>query len=194
MTQSRIAGLVAALTLVTMLGAPALAVADGETFKARLRGVQEVPVVSTEASGEFRATLSEDETSIKYELSYENLQGTVTQGHIHLGQLSVNGGIVVWLCQTATNRDPTDLAPECPQSGTVTKTITAANVVATAVAQGIVGSSAGAGATPEEFAEFVKALRAGVTYANVHTSGDPGQGFPGGEIRGQIRKAKGDRD
>ncbi len=30
MKQSRIAGLVAALTLVTMLGAPALAVADGD--------------------------------------------------------------------------------------------------------------------------------------------------------------------
>ena len=68
MTQSRIAGLVAALTLVTMLGAPALAVAD-ETFKARLHGFQEVPAISTEASGEFRAKLSEDETSIEYKLS-----------------------------------------------------------------------------------------------------------------------------
>jgi CHRD domain len=192
MTQFSIAGLVAALTLVTMLGAPALTAAD-ETFKARLHGFQEVPAVSTEASGEFRARISEDETSIEYELSYANLQGTVTQGHIHFGQLSVNGGIVVWLCQTATNRDPTGLAPECPQSGTVAKTITAANVVATAVAQGIVGSSTGA--TPEEFAEFVKALRAGVTYANVHTSSDvPGQGFPAGEIRGQIRRGGGDKD
>jgi hypothetical protein len=94
MTQSGIAGLVAVLTLVTMLGAPALAVAD-ETFKARLRGFQEVPAISTEASGEFRAKLSADETSIEYELSYENLTGTVSQGHIHLGQRSVNGGITV---------------------------------------------------------------------------------------------------
>jgi CHRD domain len=112
MTQFRIAGLVAALTLVTMLGAPALTAAD-ETFKARLRGFQEVPAVSTEASGEFSAKLNEDETSIEYELSYEKLTGTVSQGHIHFGQFSVNGGISVWLCQTTTNVDPTGQAPTC---------------------------------------------------------------------------------
>jgi hypothetical protein len=76
---------VAALTLVTMLGAPALAMADGGTFKARLQGFQEVPAISTEASGEFSAKLNEEETSIEYELSYEKLTGTVSQGHIHLG-------------------------------------------------------------------------------------------------------------
>jgi hypothetical protein len=179
MTQSRIAGLVAALALVTMLGAPALAVAD-ETFKARLRGFQEVPAISTEASGEFKAKLSEDETSIEYELSYENLTGTVSQGHIHLGQRSVNGGIIVWLCQTTTNVDPTGLAPTCPQEGTVTGTFTAANVIMIA-AQGIAA---------REFAELVEAMRAGVTYANVHTL----PAFGGGEIRGQIRKGKGDKD
>jgi hypothetical protein len=179
MTQSRIAGLVAALALVTMLGAPALAVAD-ETFKARLRGFQEVPAISTEASGEFRAKLNEDETSIEYRLSYENLSGTVSQGHIHIGQLSVNGGITVWLCQTTTNVDPTGLAPTCPQSGTVEWTITAANVIAIA-AQGVAAG---------EFAELVDAIRAGVTYANVHTLPQ----FGGGEIRGQIRKGKEDGD
>jgi hypothetical protein len=179
MTQYRISGFVAALTMVTMLGAPALTAAD-ETFKARLMGFQEVPAISTEASGEFRAKLSEDETSIEYELSYENLTGTVSQGHIHLGQRSVNGGITVWLCQTTTNVDPTGLAPTCPQSGTVTGTFTAANVIAVAT-QGIAAG---------EFAEIVDAIRAGVTYANVHTLPQ----FGGGEIRGQIRKVKGDRD
>jgi len=34
-----------------------------------------------------------------------------------------------------------------------------------------------------EFDEFIAAMRAGVTYANVHTSQ-----FPGGEIRGQIEE------
>jgi hypothetical protein len=178
MTQYRIAGLVAALTLVTMLSAPALAVADGGTFKARLQGFQEVPAISTEASGEFSAKLNEDETSIEYELSYENLTGTVSQSHIHLGQRSVIGGITVWLCQTTTNVDPTGLAPTCPQSGTVTGTFTAANVI------GITAQGIAAG----EFAELVEAMRAGVTYANVHTLPN----FGGGEIRGQIRKGKGD--
>jgi CHRD domain len=178
MTQSRIAGLAAALTLVTMLGAPALAVADGGAFRARLRGFQEVPAVSTEASGEFTAKLSDDETALEYELSYGDLQGTVEQGHIHFGQLSVNGGIVVYLCQTAAKPDPTGLAPTCPQSGTVTGTIEAANVI----------GPAGQGIAASEFAELVEALRAGVTYANVHTSQ-----FGAGEVRGQIRRAR-DRD
>jgi hypothetical protein len=54
----------------------------------------------------------------------------VTQSHIHVGQLGVNGSIVIFLCQTATNPDPTGLARPCPQQGSVTGTITAANVIA----------------------------------------------------------------
>jgi hypothetical protein len=46
------------------------------------------------------------------------------------------------------------------------------------------------GVAAGEFAEVVDAIRAGVTYANVHTFPI----FTGGEIRGQIKKAKGDRD
>jgi hypothetical protein len=42
------------------------------------------------------------------------------------------------------------------------------------------------GIDPGEFDELVRAMRAGVTYANVHTTR-----FGGGEIRGQI-KAGGD--
>jgi hypothetical protein len=37
------------------------------------------------------------------------------------------------------------------------------------------------GLEPGEFDELVDAIRAGVTYVNVHTTK-----FPGGEIRGQI--------
>jgi hypothetical protein len=92
---------------------------------------------------------------------------------------------VVFLCQTDTSPDPTGLAPKCLQSGTVTGKITAANVIDRALAQGIATG---------EFEEVVDALRAGVTYANVHTSGEEGQGFSGGEIRGQIRRGGGDRD
>jgi hypothetical protein len=92
-------------------------------------------------------------------------------GHIHFGQLSVNGGISVWLCQTAAFVDPTGLAPTCVQSGTITGLLTQANVVGPAE-QGI---------APAQFAEIVAAIRAGVAYVNVHSSV-----FPGGEIRGQF--------
>ena len=98
----------------------------------------------------------------------------MTQSHIHVGQLGVNGSVVIFLCQTATNPDPTGLAPPCPQEGSVTGTITAANVIA--------GATASQQLTAGDLAAVVTAIRAGAAYANVHTNVSPG-----GEIRGQIR-------
>ena len=162
--------LLAALTVAGMIGVPALAVA-AETFQATMAGVQEAPVCSSTGSGTFRATVSDDATSVAYELTYE-LEGTVTQSHIHLGQVRVSGGISVWLCQTAGNVDPTGLAPACPASGMVTGTFTSANVIGPTT-QGIATG---------EFAELLQAMRRGLTYANVHSNI-----CPGGEVRGQLR-------
>jgi hypothetical protein len=53
-----------------------------EKIKARLTGYEEVPSVSTPASGEFEAKISPDEGMIEYELSYGGLLGTVQQAHI----------------------------------------------------------------------------------------------------------------
>ncbi|MGH7166309.1 MAG: CHRD domain-containing protein [Nitrospiraceae bacterium] len=184
-------GLVLPVALLVLLGFLVSGAAnagddDGVKIQARLQGIQEVPAVSTGASGRFRGEISEDGSSIMYTLSYSGLEGAVRQGHIHFAQRGVNGGIVVWLCQTLVNTDPTGLAPTCPQSGTVTGTLTAANMVNTASAQGIVAP---------QFSELVRAIRAGVTYANVHSAGAGGTAgnFTGGEIRGQI-KAHGDDD
>ena len=181
MDRLKITAFVAAVFWVAMLGVLQLAEADG-ILKARLRGFQEVPAISTQARGEFRANIGEDETSIEYELSYENLQGTITQAHIHFGQFSVNGGIVVFLCQTTSSPDPTGLAPTCLQSGQVTGTISGANIRPNTQAQG-------QGIANEEFAEVLRAMRAGVAYANIHTTL-----HSGGEIRGQIRRERGTSD
>lgn len=151
-----------------------VAVAQAETVQATLTGKEEVPVVATVAGGEFRGFINRGDQSIDYELTYSELQGTVTQGHIHIAQPSVNGSIVVWLCQTATNVDPTGLAPQCPQEGTVSGTITAANVIA--------GSMAGQQLTAGDLAEVIRAIRAGNAYVNIHTNLSGG-----GEIRGQLR-------
>lgn len=150
----------------------------GNFFRATLQGVEEVPSTSTRARGRFRVEITEDGTSMTYTLRYSDLEGQIRQAHIHFAQKGVNGGIVVFLCQTTFNPDPTGHAPTCPQSGTVTGTLTAANMTALAVAQGIAAG---------EFAELVRAIRAGVTYANVHSAGTgvPAN-FAGGEIRGQI--------
>ena len=167
-----------ALALLMTASMPALA--QAEHIHATLIGYQEVPSVSTPASGEFNARIARDETSITYELTYGDLIGTVQQSHIHFGQRGVNGSVVIWLCQTTTTPAPATVAaitPFCPQSGTVTGTITAANVVAGAAGQQIVAG---------ELAEVIAAIRAGVAYANVHAT----PLNPGGEIRGQIRESE----
>jgi len=143
-----------------------------------LTGYEETPAVSSVAEGEFNARISKDETQIDYELSYSDLEGTVTQSHIHFGQKGITGGISIWLCgnPTAPGVTPaitpppgTQLCP--PPPATISGTLTADNVVGP-TAQGI-----GAG----EFAEVIRAMKAGKTYVNVHSSK-----FPGGEIRSQI--------
>jgi hypothetical protein len=142
-----------------------------------LHGFEEVPVVSTVAEGEFKARISQDQTQITYELSYEDLESAVQQAHIHLGQKGVNGGITVFLCTNLGNGPAgTQLCP--PSPATITGTITAAdvspNIPATLAARN-------QGLNTGELAEFIRALRAGKTYVNVHTTDRPG-----GEIRSQI--------
>jgi hypothetical protein len=147
----------------------------GRRLRASLRSFHEVPTLSTAARGSFVAVLSEDETEIEYRLDYGDLAGTVTQSHIHLGATHTTGGISVWLCGTATNPGPVG-TPVCGTPGgdgpEATGTLSAANVI------GPTGQGIAAG----EWAELVKAIKAGVTYANVHTTS-----FPSGEIRGQIQ-------
>ena len=83
--------------------------------------------VSTKASGKFVAEIDEQGQKIHYKLSYKDLEGVVTQAHIHFGQRHTVGGIVVWLCQTEGTPAPpavADLTPFCPVEGTVEGTIT----------------------------------------------------------------------
>ncbi len=135
-------------------------------FKARLQGFSEVPAVSSTGRGEWSAQVRDD--AVDWELTYEGLEGTVTTAsHIHFGQKDVNGGVTVFFCGGTTT-------PACTNpSGSFSGTFTAADVGAGATAQGI---------APGEFAELIRAIRAGKTYANVHTNK-----HPGGEIRGQVR-------
>ena len=61
-----------------------------------------------------------------------DLAGTVTQSHIHVGLPSINGGIAIWLCQTAAVTVPpaAGMVPLCPTpGGTVEGTVTAAQVL-----------------------------------------------------------------
>jgi hypothetical protein len=174
-----------ALAVLMTVSVATLVRADREDradrIHASLIGYDEVPSVSTPARGEFKAKIARDDLSVDYQLTFSGLVGTVQQSHIHFAQRGVNGSIVVWLCQTATTPAPAAVAaltPVCPQAGTVTGTITAANVVTagTASQQILAG----------ELAEVLAAIRAGVAYVNVHAT----PLNPGGEIRGQLRAEK----
>jgi hypothetical protein len=153
---------------------------DGGKFRVAtaLRPSEEVPAVSSVAKGFFKATIDTNNETITYELTYDGLEGTPAQAHIHVGQTSVNGAISVYLCTNLALPVVTPAIPQpppCPAPpATVTGTLTAANVIALATPQPQ-GIDAG------EFDELAKAIRKGLAYANVHSSR-----FPGGEVRGQI--------
>jgi hypothetical protein len=164
-----IIGTLAAVALLATLTTVAFSAEEGRgALKAELNGYQEVPSVSTTGSGSFQGQLSADGTSIAYTLSYSGLEGATTLfAHIHLGQAGVNGGVSAFLCGGGSKPDP------CPNTGgTVSGTIVASDVIGP-TAQGIAAG---------ELSELIDALRAGVTYANVHTNK-----HPGGEIRGHIK-------
>ena len=163
---------VAVAGVIALLGVGSYAIAGGGTknFKGSpMNGYEENVDVSTAASGSFTARLSEDGDSLSYVLSYSGLEGAVQQAHVHFGKPAINGGISFFLCSNLGN-GPVGTQP-CPQEGTITGEIDAADVIGPA-AQGI---------EPGSFAEILAAMRAGHAYANVHSSK-----WPGGEIRAQL--------
>ena len=143
-----------------------------KSITAELEGFQEVPSISTKAEGEIKVKVNG--SSIKYRLEYSGFERPAGQppnevlfAHIHFGQEGVNGGVAAFLCGGDGSGKPA-----CPQgSGTVTGTIVADDVQAIA-AQGLEAKDIGA---------LIRAMKAGYTYANVHSTA-----FRSGEIRGQI--------
>jgi CHRD domain len=175
--RSRLLG--AAIILVAAIGATAVgsvasAAPGGNTKKMlneQLTGYAEQPLaLSTGASGQFQARIDDDQQTITYSLTYSGLTGSVTQAHIHFGSASQVGGISVFLCSNLGNGPAGTQA--CPPSGTITGTITPANVI----------GPAGQGISAGEFDEVVAAIRNGTAYVNVHSTQ-----FPIGEIRAQFQ-------
>ena len=170
------AAAVAAVVAAAVVGT-AIATGNNNNVRGALEGYQEVPSVSTPATGSFTAQLENGGQRIKYTLKYSALEAPVTQAHIHFGQRSVNGGISTFLCSNLGNGPAGTQA--CPPSpATVTGTIESDDVI----------GPAGQGIAAGELAELVRAIRRGVAYANVHSTK-----YPGGEIRAQLRKGNGGR-
>ncbi len=164
------AGAVAATTVVAAQGDPGRD-HGSKTVRTLLTGYNEDPAaLSTPGRGSFTATVDQRDQEIRYVLRYDGLPTPAQQAHIHFGNPSQSGGISAFLCSNLGNGPAGTQA--CPASGTITGTITPADIVGPS-AQGI-----GVG----EFRELVDAIAAQTAYVNVHTTQ-----YAGGEIRGQLR-------
>ena len=152
--------LVAVITAATLLlGVAGVAMANGDSnrnsFKARLTGYQEVPAINTAGQGSLKASVNSAGTVLTYTLTYTGLSGPAGAAHIHFAQPGVIGGVVLWLCGGGGK-------PACPAAGVpITGTVNAGDAVAL---PGVAAQGMAAG----DLGSVLKAMRAGVTYANVH--------------------------
>ncbi len=64
-------------------------------FDGWLNGAQEVPAVTTNATGVSQFSLSSDFTSISYSVQVEGLSGSIMGAHLHEGAAGTNGPVVV---------------------------------------------------------------------------------------------------
>jgi hypothetical protein len=171
-----VGAVLATAVIATAIIATAATAHDSSGLTAKMTGYEEIPTLSTSATGTFKASINSAGNAISYTEQYTGpfdanaAGGTVTQSHIHFGARAVSAGISAFLCSNLGN-GPAG-TPACPTpSGTVSGVITAAQVI----------GPTGQGISPGEFAELLRAIRAGAAYVNVHTTT-----FPAGEIRGQI--------
>ena len=139
-------------------------------FHATLRGRNEVPVTLSGGRGTLDLRVNQMDTSVHFVLEFSGLQTAVGAAHIHVAQPNVNGGVTVFFCGTVPTGFPARAA--CPASGTVEGDFTEADVI------GLTSQQLEA----NNLAKLLAAIRAGKTYANVHTTTSPA-----GEIRGQIQ-------
>ena len=169
----------AGIILSALTAAPAVMAADQiEHFHAVFSGFDEIGALNaatgavlSPGKGTLELQLDKVNQTLSFSLTFADLGAPVTQSHIHFGKNHVAGGVMVFFC-TNLNNGPAD-TQACPAGGgTVTGTLSAADVV------GPAGQNVKAG----DFQAVVDALESDTAYANIHTTK-----FPAGEIRGQIR-------
>src|SRR5712692_7613150 len=161
--------LVASLVLASLVGIHAFAGGGKTEVKSdTLTGYQEGAGVATDATGTFSATIDDASKTITFEETYIGLSGPALVSHVHFGNRYTGGGVSAYFCGGGGK-------PACP-AGTTTE----ADVTGTITPADVIGP-AGQGIAAGDWQKLVDAMRAGVTYANVHTAK-----FPAGEVRGQI--------
>lgn len=164
--------------LVLSLVATSIAVAAGRDhgkngkgqFVAHLIGYNEVPSLNSPAHADLNLAVGDNQ--LTWKLTYAGFVNQPLVAHVHVGQPGVSGGVSFFFCGGAK--------PACPSSASGPVTLTG-----TVVPADILGPTA-QGFAVGDLNSIVKAIQAGFTYANMHTSV-----FPGGEIRGQLVPAHG---
>ena len=153
--------------VVNLIAAP-MVNSQTERFSASLAGGNEVPPINSAGTAAFEMTISD---TITFSLTFSGLSSNLVVSHLHFAPTKVAGGVMIFLCGGGNQ-------PACPAatSGTITGTITAANVTGPS-AQGI---------TAGDLTSALEAVRDGLSYANMHTTT-----FPGGEIRGNVKRGGG---
>jgi hypothetical protein len=128
-----------------------------QQFKAKLKGENEVPPVTTDAQGKVK--LKVKESNIKYKLNITGITDA-TMAHIHQGKSGENGEPVVDLLA----------------NGNKQQTSNGLFVNGSIVDSSLIGTMKG-----KSLSDLVSSINDGNNYVNVHT-----QAHPDGEIRGQL--------
>lgn len=173
----KLAAVVAVIAAVAVGGTAAFAGGGGKgkEFSEKLSGYEETPVaLSTSGNGKFHAKINSRTQEITYRLKWADLEGAVTQSHIHFGAPAQSGGISVFLCSNLGNGPAGTQACPTTNPATISGTIRPADVI----------GPAGQGISAGEFTELLRAMQKGFTYVNVHS-----EKYGGGEIRAQLEKS-----
>jgi hypothetical protein len=91
----RLLAVVAAIVFALLVPAGAASAEAGRPFVTTLTGAAEVPPADPDASGSASIVLNQGLGTVCFDLSWENIDGTVFAAHIHVGEVGVNGPIVV---------------------------------------------------------------------------------------------------
>jgi hypothetical protein len=166
------------------LRVPLFAVGGNSDFNlgTHLTGSEEVPPRDTPAQGQAIFRVSADGQTVDFRLIASNIDN-VFMAHIHCGPRGANGPIRMWLYPVIGPVGAPGPSGSGPQNGVLASgTFSPTGVICPATA-----------ANPAM--PLLDAIRAGLTYVNVHTDDGvpppntgPGD-FPGGEIRGQLDHA-----
>ena len=163
-----------AIFVVTVQVAPALAEHQGHetsdehnkvhqvTFHISLTGSQQVGPVTTDAFGMATVRLIDNGTAISFQVIVCDIIN-VTASHIHVGAAGTNGPVIIPFIHGVLFSS----LHGCKTLAEGTRTAADLNTQASP--------------SITSWNDFVKALLAGNTYVNVHTTANPG-----GEIRGQL--------